>query len=466
VAGVGSDLVLIGAQGDDTAGQDAGAAYLFHAGGTLLATVTNPVPHLIGLFGGRVAAVGNDRLLISEGFGGARGGGAAYLFRTNGALLTTLTNPAPAANDNFGSSVAAVGNDRVIIGATGDDTGATNAGSAYLFSANGTFLAAFNNPTPAESDSYGFTVTGIGSGHVAIGAFTDDTVGGNAGAVYLFPLETFTPGLVADGVRAESITATSLEPMIGVWTRAGDNVYRPAGNVGIGTANPQYALHVNGSMRWGGGTVDYVYSGQDGNGFFVEQAGSSAAKSRMRLQSSKSGNFQDYAQFNVDPNNGFSFLTFGTGNGRVGMGRIAAVNALEVEGITVSKTTAGGWVANSDARIKTGVRTVTGALDKLARVRPVEFRYTAEYRAQHPAIEDRPYLNVIAQEFQQVFPDAVKCSGDKLPNADDILQVDTYPLTIYSAAAIQELNRKVEAGSQRLEGRRQKAEGRIQNSEA
>jgi hypothetical protein len=73
----------------------------------------------------------------------------------------------------------------------------------------------------------------------------------------------------------------------------------------------------------------------------------------------------------------------------------------------------------------------------------VEFRYTVEYRAQHPSIEDRPYLNVVAQEFQKVFPEAVKSSGDKLPNGEAILQVDMHPLTIYSAAAIQELNYKV-----------------------
>jgi hypothetical protein len=115
-------------------------------------------------------------------------------------------------------------------------------------------------------------------------------------------------------------------------------------------------------------------------------------------------------------------------------------NALEVEG-NASKTVAGSWLANSDARIKTDVRTVTGALHKLSEVRPVEFRYTPD-RAQHPSIEDRTYLNVIAQEFQKVFPEDVRSSGEKLADGDVILQVNTYPLMIYSAAAIQELNQK------------------------
>jgi hypothetical protein len=74
----------------------------------------------------------------------------------------------------------------------------------------------------------------------------------------------------------------------------------------------------------------------------------------------------------------------------------------------------------------------------------VQFRYNDEYRAAHKGIEDRPYLNVVAQEFAQAFPEHVKSSGEKLPDGDQILQVDTYPLTIYSAAAIQELNQKVD----------------------
>jgi hypothetical protein len=78
-------------------------------------------------------------------------------------------------------------------------------------------------------------------------------------------------------------------------------------------------------------------------------------------------------------------------------------------------------------------------------VRLVQFRYADDYRATHPEVADHEYLNVIAQEFQKVFPDDVKRSGEKLANGDDILQVDTYPLTIYSAAAIQELDSKLKA---------------------
>jgi len=75
-------------------------------------------------------------------------------------------------------------------------------------------------------------------------------------------------------------------------------------------------------------------------------------------------------------------------------------------------------------------------------------------------------MNVIAQEFGEVFPDYVQKSGEKLPDGSEILQVDPYPLTIYTAAAVQELHehlsrrtpksraaRREETGSGELEAR-------------
>jgi hypothetical protein len=127
--------------------------------------------------------------------------------------------------------------------------------------------------------------------------------------------------------------------------------------------------------------------------------------------------------------------------GKVGIQRIPAINALEVNG-SASKSTAGSWLSNSDRRIKADIGSISGALETLDKVRLVDFRYSEDYLKAHPEIEDRRYPNVIAQEFAQVFPDDVKGSGQKLPDGSEILQVDTYPLTIYSAAAVQELHRQ------------------------
>jgi len=255
VAGVGRDRVLIGALYDDTGATDAGAAYLFSTDGTLLTTFTNPTPATDDRFGWSVAAVGSDRVLIGADFDdtGASAAGAAYLFSTNGTLLTTFTNPTPATDGRFGCAVAAVGSDRVLIGAYGDNTGAAGAGAAYLFSTNGTLLITVTNPTPAADDHFGCAVAAVGSHRVLIGAWGDDTGAATAGAAYLFSLDTYTPGLVAEAVHLGGVTADQLDPAIGVWTRAGTNVYRLEGRVGIGTANPGFTLHVHGTAGKPGG---------------------------------------------------------------------------------------------------------------------------------------------------------------------------------------------------------------------
>lgn len=127
--------------------------------------------------------------------------------------------------------------------------------------------------------------------------------------------------------------------------------------------------------------------------------------------------------------------------GKVAIGLTPGTNALEVNG-NASKSSAGAWLSNSDRRIKADIESISGALETLDQVRLVDFRYSDDYLAAHPEIEDRRYPNVIAQEFAQVFPDDVKSSGETLPDGSEILQVDTYPLTIYSAAAVQELHRE------------------------
>lgn len=205
VAAVGNSRVLIGAPQKNTGATQAGVAYLFNTNGTLLFTFTNPVPVAGDNFGTALAAVGTDRVLISAIDSGALGnGGAAYLFSTNGTLLTTFPNPTPATSDNFGWSVAAVGSTRVLIGAYGNDTGAANAGSAYLFSTNGTLLNTFTNPTPASFDSFGWSVAGVGTDAVLIGALFDDAGAPDSGAAYLFDLP-YPPLTIARNAATVSI---------------------------------------------------------------------------------------------------------------------------------------------------------------------------------------------------------------------------------------------------------------------
>ena len=133
----------------------------------------------------------------------------------------------------------------------------------------------------------------------------------------------------------------------------------------------------------------------------------------------------------------------------LGINRYGSSNELEVGG-DASKSAAGDWLANSDARIKTEVTTVRNALQTLNQVRPVTFHYRPEYLEQHPELRDIEYYNVIAQEFAEVFPDSVSEGGDTLSSGERVLQVDTHPAMMTALAAIQELHALVQAQEQRI----------------
>jgi len=139
-----------------------------------------------------------------------------------------------------------------------------------------------------------------------------------------------------------------------------------------------------------------------------------------------------------------------------------------------SKSTAGAWKANSDMRIKQNIESIPDALATLQQIHPVTFEYTDAYRAEHPEIAQQRYYNVIAQEFRQVFPDAVAPAGEYLPGAEksaanEILQVDTYPAQIVTIAAVQELAQKNDDLAQQnaaLKRTVDKLVGRIEKLEA
>ena len=202
VAALGNK-VFIGAPRDDTVATDAGAVYAFEFDGRawkLRPDLLKHTPRPNDKFGCSLAAVG-DRLLVGAVGDNQHGAdaGAVYLFdASTGRKLRAFWNPSPVAGDVFGRSIAGVG-DRVLVGSFMDDTGAENAGVAYLFdAATGNLVQTFLNPTPAIDEYFGWSVAAVGD-YVLIGAHLDDTGGGgyvrtpypstaaeNAGAAYLF----------------------------------------------------------------------------------------------------------------------------------------------------------------------------------------------------------------------------------------------------------------------------------------
>src|SRR5207249_4535718 len=186
-------ITVVGAPFDDTTKPNAGSAYVFDAAtGALLHTLQAPHPREGDLFGSAVAA-SDTMILVGAPFDDtvAANAGAAHLFdASTGALLHTFLNPRANPDGRFGSAVAIAGS-AVLIGAPFDDTGAADAGIAYLFdAASGVVLATFENPTPAPGDQFGASLAADGN-LVVVGSWLDDTAAPNAGAVYVFTDQVF-----------------------------------------------------------------------------------------------------------------------------------------------------------------------------------------------------------------------------------------------------------------------------------
>ncbi|MCL1468468.1 Calx-beta domain-containing protein [Argonema galeatum] len=149
-------------------------------------TFQNPNPNIFNGFGQSVAAVGNNVLIGSpyDNTGGTVAG-AAYLFDGNtGGLLRTFLNPSPNDGDNFGSSIAVVGN-KVLIGTPGEKVGSNTVGTAYLFDlSTGALQATFLNPAPQQFAPFGASVAGVGNNFAIAVPFGGTS--NSYGTVYLF----------------------------------------------------------------------------------------------------------------------------------------------------------------------------------------------------------------------------------------------------------------------------------------
>jgi len=182
----------------------AGVVYVYHLTGATptrpMITLTNPSPAESDLFGSAVAISGTRVVVGAYGdTAGARFAGSAYVYDLTGATPTvpviTLTNPSPAQFDSFGRSVA-ISDTRVVVGAFQDDTGATNAGVVYAYDLATAIPATpwltLTNPSPADGDLFGASLA-ISGTRVVIGVQRDDTGATNAGGAYVYDLASTIP---------------------------------------------------------------------------------------------------------------------------------------------------------------------------------------------------------------------------------------------------------------------------------
>jgi len=198
------NTAIVGAYGEGTGGDYAGAAYIFTRSGTTWteqAKIQASDREEGDGFGYAVSisSDGNTALVGAGGDDTDTGGdaaGAAYIFTRSG---TTWTQQARIQasdrqeGDGFGYLVSiSGGGNTALVGASGDetDTGEPLAGAAYIFTRSGTTWtqqAKIQASDRQDRDVFGETASISGDGNTAIvGARGQDTRGDAAGAAYIF----------------------------------------------------------------------------------------------------------------------------------------------------------------------------------------------------------------------------------------------------------------------------------------
>ena len=189
---ISGTYAAVGARGENTGGNNSGAAYIFQLNGNSWQQI-DKVSEGSGAaeddeFGQSIAMDGDVLVVGAWGDDGEQG--AAYIYHRNGASwqLAERLDPAESGSgDFFGCSVAVSGN-TVVVGAPGADVNGTGTGAVYVYERSGntwTRTARFNGSNGGSGDAFGYSVA-LSGDRLIVGANAADFVAGDAGAAYLF----------------------------------------------------------------------------------------------------------------------------------------------------------------------------------------------------------------------------------------------------------------------------------------
>ncbi len=202
---IDGEYVVVGAQRHNSRGANAGSAYMYKRNGTtwtqqqkLLGDDTSTNDRL-----GHSVSISGDYVVIGAVLEGI--GGSAYIFKRNGTKWNQqqkITSDDIQSGDYFGRPVFISG-DYIIAGADQEDTGAIDAGAAYIFKRNGTKWTQEAKLQALDRDSYDRFGNAVKiEGDVAImGAYLE----GTGGSVYTFERQG------TDWVQQTKFTADDIE---------------------------------------------------------------------------------------------------------------------------------------------------------------------------------------------------------------------------------------------------------------
>src|SRR5690606_38298389 len=191
---VSGETVMAGTPFEESAGSAAGTAYVFVRNGTSWVQQDKLMANdaeMLDQFGLSVAVSGDTVVVGANGEDSeGNAAGAAYVFVRNGTSWNEqdkLTASDAQADDRFGHSVAVAG-DTVVVGAFLEDEGGSDAGAAYVFVRNGTSWNEQDKLVASDAETGDWFGRSVAvSGDIAVvGALGEDEGGTDAGAAYVF----------------------------------------------------------------------------------------------------------------------------------------------------------------------------------------------------------------------------------------------------------------------------------------
>ena len=171
--------IIVGSPRTAGSGQSGGVVYLFDSSGNLLLTISDPYSEQGSEFGSVVAAFGNDILVANPvAFTDQQQTGNVYLFDgKTGKLIHTFEDHSSSGGVDitsksfarFGDSIS-VDQNHVLIGAPKDSSSDSQAGSVFLFDGNtGDLQYKITNPDPVPFGEFGSSVK-ISNDYMLVGA--------------------------------------------------------------------------------------------------------------------------------------------------------------------------------------------------------------------------------------------------------------------------------------------------------
>jgi len=194
------------------------------------------------------------------------------------------------------------------------------------------------------------------------------------------------------------------------WTESGSDAYNDTGNVGIGTSNPGAKLHVFGPPN-GSASIKIENEGEaDIN--FVD---TSLTGQNWQVGTNSLGFYIYDSDYRM-------VVKKDTGN--VGIGTTNPGRKLFVNGDAGGNTS---WFNDSDVRLKKDIITIENALDKVEKLRGVQFEW--KDITNHP---EGKQIGFIAQEAKAILPEVVSKKGENL-------SMQYAPITALLVEAVKEL---------------------------